>query len=758
MTPSFLFPLGIRHHGPGSARALCNRLSEIQPDCILIEGPPEGDALVHWLNDAAMQPPIALLVFQPDQPNKSTFFPYAEFSPEYQALRYGLAHDCTVRFFDLPQRNMMAAGAAPELPDRMVFEQIAQSAGFASYEQWWHTLVEQRQSDTAVFDAILELMSALRAEAVSADEADVPETRQLSRRVAAQREAFMRSCIREAHDAGFSRIAAVCGAWHAPALLDLDDAAADRALLAEMPTVETDAAWVPWSYGRLAIKSGYGAGIRSPGWYHHLWQASGTGLTPAKIASRWLAQVAKLLRSEDLDASPAHVIEAVRLAETLAALRQRPYPGLEELNEASLTILCEGSDAPMQLINDRLIVSDRMGVIPPSTPMVPLQRDIYIQQQTLRLPQEAERRRYTLDLRQPLDLARSQFLHRLQLLNIAWGHPIPARGRQGGRSQEMWTLTWEPRMTIQVVEAAMWGNTVESAAQNSARDRADKAQELTALTTLLDQIILAELPETVLYLMERIESVAAVSSDVPLMMDALIPLARVYRYGSVRQIDQEVVRHVIDGLVTRICIGLPTTSQMLDDEAASHLAKQITAVHATINSLQIEAHQEKWEQALRKIVDQEKVPGLVGGKACRLLLDNRAFSAEDAAVRMARTLSLQTAVYATSEQLTQIAAWVDGFLQGSGLLVLHDQLLWQLLDNFVSGLEKERFHTVLPLLRRTFSSFSDATREQIDRRVRHGQLIPTEDAQIVVGFDQTQAEAILPTLTSLLGIKDKNEK
>ena len=34
--------LGIRHHGPGSARHVREALEELGPDIILIEGPPEG--------------------------------------------------------------------------------------------------------------------------------------------------------------------------------------------------------------------------------------------------------------------------------------------------------------------------------------------------------------------------------------------------------------------------------------------------------------------------------------------------------------------------------------------------------------------------------------------------------------------------------------------------------------------------------------------------------------------------------------------
>ena len=37
---------GIRHHGPGSAASLRQALRQWQPDSVLVEGPPEGDALI----------------------------------------------------------------------------------------------------------------------------------------------------------------------------------------------------------------------------------------------------------------------------------------------------------------------------------------------------------------------------------------------------------------------------------------------------------------------------------------------------------------------------------------------------------------------------------------------------------------------------------------------------------------------------------------------------------------------------------------
>ena len=53
--------LGIRHHGPGSARAVRRALDVYRPDIVLIEGPPEADPLIALAGSTEMRPPVALL-------------------------------------------------------------------------------------------------------------------------------------------------------------------------------------------------------------------------------------------------------------------------------------------------------------------------------------------------------------------------------------------------------------------------------------------------------------------------------------------------------------------------------------------------------------------------------------------------------------------------------------------------------------------------------------------------------------------------
>src|SRR5947199_3718813 len=107
---------GIRHHGPGCARSLLAALAALEPDIVLVEGPPDAQAVLPLLTHAAMRPPVALLVYAPDQPHRAAFYPFTTYSPEWQALRYALARGIPARFIDLPQAVRFAQEPPPERP------------------------------------------------------------------------------------------------------------------------------------------------------------------------------------------------------------------------------------------------------------------------------------------------------------------------------------------------------------------------------------------------------------------------------------------------------------------------------------------------------------------------------------------------------------------------------------------------------------------------------------------------------------------
>ena len=269
---------------------------------------------------------------------------------------------------------------------------------------------------------------------------------------------------------------------------------------------------------------------------------------------------------------------------------------------------------------------------------------------------------------------------------------------------------------------------------------------LTGWAPLVDATLLAALPEAAEQVMQRLQAVAAAASEVGHLMAALSPLVQIVRYGNVRQTDAAMVSGVVDGLVARICIGLPGACGSLNDEAAEDMFGRILGTHAAINLLQNSEHTGSWNAVLRHLANSPNLHGLIAGRACRLLLEAREFDADEAARRLSLALS-------TGNTPTLAAAWVDGFLRNSGLLLLHGETLWPVLDEWVTTLAPDHFTSVLPFLRRTFSTFEPAERRQMGARVTTGPSQARSAAPVSEAQDLERANKALPLLAQLLGLK-----
>lgn len=738
---------GIRHHGPGCARSLLAALEAQPPQCLLIEGPAGTEALLTHVLEAGMQPPVALLSYSVDDPHLAVFHPYALYSPEWQAMCWAMQRNVPVRFMDVPppltlewqaQARAAEQAEAPTLEQRPAdpLDWLARAAGHADGETWWNHMVEERGEGEGLFQAIAEAMAAVRE-----------HTPPLSGRRGeheAVREAHMRAALRAASKE-FERVAVVCGAWHVPALqpeaLRANSAAADNRLLKGMPKRGTQSTWVPWTYRHLSTASGYGAGVDAPGWYDHLWRNAGQH---AQRAVGWYARVGRLLREHGLDCSPAHLIEATRLADTLAALRERPAPGLDDMAEASRAVICNGDDAPMRLIRERLMVGDALGHVPDSVPVVPLQRDLEAQQKRLRLKPEALEKTLDLDLRKDNDLARSHLLHRLQLLGIGWGHLARTGHSARGTFHEVWQLAWQPQFLVDLVEASRHGQTLVDAASSKAIAAARDAKDLPEVSELVNQVLLADLPQAVRSIAAELEARAATQADPLALLGALPPLANIHRYGNVRQTEGVEVAHVFDSMLERAVIGLGLALSSLDEAHAEQARGVVLEADRAIGLRNDAQGTEDWQHALQRVALSTSCSALLRGVTLRLLFDAQVLPTELVHTQLQQQLS-------PGAEPLHAAQWLDGFLNRNATVLLHDDAVWQMIDAWVVALDEEQLVRALPLVRRTFAAFEAADRRDLGTRVKRAPLRGSVAAP-APDWNVGRAERALPMLRELLGL------
>ena len=750
---------GVRHLSPASAYHLRAALDRTSPQLVLVEGPSDLNDSMPWLCHPETRFPAAILAYTKTPPVRTALWPFALYSPEVQAILWAHAHQVECRFMDLPSSVFLAfAGArerrrlaeAEETPPgeepeetpstESVYRRLETLTG-EDHDTFWERHFEQL-SDGAQF----QLACGVFGEQLRAADQDGPQHTAET----LVREAYMKQVITQAVEGGIpaERIFCVCGAFHVAGLAEnLPMTGQEEAAL---PREDAAATLMPYSYYRLTSRSGYGAGNKAPAYFELLWEAM-QGDGPSQAPYLYLTRLAAAHRRMGNLVSSAEVIEAVRLAQSLAAMRGSRYPALADLRDAAVTAMGHGQFSELALAAADTEIGTKIGSLPQGVSRTSIQEDFYRQLKALRLEKfrTAQLQRLDLDLREKLnvksqdaalaDLRRSFFLHRLRVLGVHFASLLPSQ-QEGASWGEYWDLRWTPEAEIEIVESALLGDTVEGAAACALQERGEESTTIAQAAAIFEDAFLCGMPAAAAHALSVLQGLSVDAAALADVAETAVRLSLVVRYGDLRRFDPQPVIPLVKQLYLRACLTLAEACVCDNKEAPA-----VTQAMDRLNILQL-SHDfldgERWISLLEEVSDRDDLNTRCSGFAMAILLERGKADEELLAREVARRLS-------PGVPADLGAGWFEGLAGKNRYALIARLSLWRHLDGYLSGLEERDFRRALVFLRRAFSGFTPGEKNDIAENLGEIWGVNASQAAELLMRDTTQEEQEL--LDSLAG-------
>jgi hypothetical protein len=758
---------GVRHLSPMGAWQLRAYLDERKPEAVLIEGSDDATDLIADITRKETRPPIGILAYTDSLPVRTVVYPFAAYSPEYQAICWAREHKARVEFIDLPSENFLglqdveiarwekerreaierrdeapeeeaSAEAAPDAgaPERKqsLYERLANRAGERDYDTYWERHYEHNTAKNSYHGALLAFGAEMREL-----EEDLPRWRAEN----LVREAYMRRRIAETIAAGVrpERIVAVVGAFHAPVLSGDFPAMTDEEL-ASLPKRSSKLTLMPYSYFKLSSQSGYGAGNHAPAYFELLWQAL-NGRGPSDLAMKYLSLVARQLRENGTHRSTAEVIDGVRLAQTLSALKDGYAPTLADLRDAAVALLGHGELATVKDALARVDVGTAIGQLPKGVSQTSIQTDF--DRELTRLKLEKYRtpvvEHLDLDLRENrrvkneeaafLDLARSSFFHRLRVLGVSFAQPVATR-QQSATWAERWALQWTPESEIALVEAVLLGETVELATAYRFKTHLEQCKSIADAGVMVRDACQCGLMPSMELARQRLQELSAGSSDFPAIAHAAWELSLVVRYGDVRQFDPEPLMPLVEELFVQGSLAL-FAAAACDDEAAKAMLTAIDELNKVGLEFDTRVDEALWIAQLQRLADADDRNPLLSGYACAVLLERGLIANDDLSREVSRRIS-------PGVPADLGAGWFEGLAQRNRYALLARHALWEQLADYVASLDEDQFRRALVFLRRAFGSFSAREKRQIAENLGECWGLAADSASEMIEKPLSEAE------------------
>ncbi|HEY0683447.1 MAG TPA: DUF5682 family protein [Steroidobacter sp.] len=745
--------LGVRHHSPACARLAAHLVQTLQPCAVLIEGPSDFN---HRIRELLLDHklPIALYSYSnAGERPAQCWFPLLDYSPEWVALRTAHGIGADVRFIDLPHwqyrtlpdaRRRVASVEVDERRSRYSesIEALCRRFSCDGDHALWDHLFESLPTDAhaELRERLDFYFHELRG--------DEPGTEQDQ-----AREAYMALWIawmrREADQRKDERpILVVCGGWHKRAI-EATWPRLDGSVQPETFTPGSEHAagsyLVPYEYRQVDALGGYGAGMQSPLFYQWAWQE---GLSAA--GRRAVQQIAARLRGKRVAVSTSDLIALELTLQGLMKMRGHPVPLRADILDAvQSSLVKEALDSPAPWAGNQLlstqdhpllreallaITGEGGGRLHADTPLPPLLHDVDRELAARGIEITRTRSTSVLDRRRETDVPKAQLLWRLRILGVEGVQLKEIRAPNAARQlpealrfEEHWSCAQDDRWFPNLIEAAVYGATLEAAARARLVELIHDAQGKPAtVAACMLQAIRAGL-------LDMGEELAAqLARDVPTMHDheaiaaAAHVLLDVMRAGFWGLDTSGLIRETLIVLADRI-IWLLDGCQ---GDRTSHAVGDVEAVRVCDGVLRLDLQGFDKRFCLETMVRLARgasVPAAIKGSALAVAFVHEGLGADSTAARE-QLLAITRAV----PPRDALGDFLYGLFSCARGLATENDAIVRAVDAALEAMGPEDFLVALPRLRAAFAWFPPRERGAL------GALVAG-----VLGLSQAQRHQLL---------------
>ncbi|MDP4146328.1 MAG: DUF5682 family protein [Bacillota bacterium] len=722
----------VRHHSPACSYHLNKAIKEYQPEVILIEGPCDSNNLIEYLINTESKAPLAIYysysdkekVFNEKQGKYRCYYPFLDYSPEYNALKTARELNITAEFIDMPYVQMLLNTVSEReqaedekkaynndylLEKSRFIHRLCEKSGCRDFSEFWEKFYEIQGINTDTRSFIRGILGfCLLSRFGYSEEALLQEG-------CLQREIFMAEKIAAAAEK-YKRILVVAGGFHIYALEKLTWSYKEHYGRVKYHKFKEESIGIypiSYSFEESDQLSGYASGMPYPAYYQRVWELlnKGEGKPFEGSVMDFLIKSGKTITDK---------IEGYNMSRGLASLRDKREAGVYELLDSAKACFVKGELNPSEnrVLEDlrKELRGYKLGSICDSDMIPPILKDFrelcaaYKIKINTTASQELVLDIYKKDRHSEI----SRFLYTLNFLSVNLGtmlHGPDFIGRKNTNLiRESWKYAWSSSVEARLIEISVYGSTIKEAAVELCIKELEKIEHSSKEgSILLIKAFLMGIDENIKPLKEKLQDILAKDEGFLSTAYCAYNLSLLYSSKELFKGDMDKIQDLIEYSFIKASSRIFTLYKTAEEEEEL-VVKELKNLYniATGDNYGLKA--DLLTEALLNLIEGE-VNAALEGAALGILSGLGKIGKEEILKRA------EAYFFGSGNKLMMSAKFMKGLFATAREVVLYDTFFIKGIDNLIRNLDEDNFLNLLPDMRLSFSFFSPMEIDQISKLV-----------------------------------------